>query len=154
MVLTYNGEGTRIIACLIWLFLCSLSFSRPHFSIFSKLNRKNTKHVFDTVSNEKQRIAVVTGNSRYNTLIVTIVPAVCSYLCVFTSTQVQLEILQEPPQQLGHLKSLLRGGLPPVTDKAPITKRRLLFYTQTGRELSQRILKEPKFFLLQRFNSE
>lgn len=37
------------------------------------------------------------------------------------SRQVQLENLQEPPQQLGHLKSLLAGGLLGVfNDKALI----------------------------------
>lgn len=49
------------------------------------------------------------------------------------SRQVQLENLQEPPQQLGHLKSLLAGGLPRVfTDKPLIGKRRLLFPIQSG----------------------
>lgn len=53
--------------------MCSLSFSRPDSSIFSKLNKKNIKRVFDTLSkyvDEKQRIAVVTENCCYNTLIV------------------------------------------------------------------------------------
>lgn len=66
------------------------------------------------------------------------------------SRQVQLEDLQEPPQQLGHLKSLLAGGLPGVfTDKALIV---FYFPFRLDRaalllpapQLTQQILREPK----------
>lgn len=47
------------------------------------------------------------------------------------SRQAQLENLQEPPQQLGHLKSLLAGGLPGVFTDEPHNNV-VLFHNQAA----------------------